>query len=135
MTPEKAGHGPDEMPAEGQVCIPNIGPKERAMRVRVGSAIVAVGLGVAAALVFSGVSPLWRLAVFVPFWAGATSLWQVREKTCIALAARNVKNLDDGEAAITDQAELAQIARQARKVKLKGLATAAALTALLFAVP
>jgi len=105
------------------------------MRLRIGASVLSIGAVLATALVASGVDHLWRLTAFLPFWAGATSVWQVREKTCVALAGRNVRNLDGGEVAVTDAKELEQIGRQARRVRLEGLATAAVLTLVLFALP
>jgi hypothetical protein len=124
-----------DVPESAQVCIPNIGPKERAKRLRIGTAVLALGAIVAVALVLADAERAWRLMVFLPFWAGATSVWQVYEKTCVALAARNVRNLDAGEVAVRDSAELAQIRRQARRVRLEGLATAVVLTLVLLALP
>jgi hypothetical protein len=72
---------PGESAADGEVCIANIGPKQRAMRMRFGIATLAVGVAVAAGLVGIGVSGPWRLFVLLPFWAGATGVFQAQEKT------------------------------------------------------
>lgn len=135
MTPHAAPHGDSEANASGSVCIPNIGPKERAKRFRIGTVLLLAGVVVSTALVLADAHRAFRLVAFLPFWAGATTLFQVYEKTCIALAARNVQNLDGGEVAIRDSEQERQIARQARRVKLEGLATAVLLTALLLALP
>jgi hypothetical protein len=117
------------------VCIPNIGPHERKKRLVAGSVILAVAAAIALALVFAPIERAWRLLAFVPFWAGATSLFQVYEKTCVALASRGVRNLDTAEERITDQRELEQVKRQARRVRLEGLVVAALLTAMVIAIP
>jgi hypothetical protein len=116
-------------------CVANIGREERRKRLVIGSVILAFGVILGAALVLSEVALPWRLMAFVPFWAGGVSVFQVREKTCVALAARGVRNLDRGEEAITDPNELAQVRRQARRVRLEGLALAAVLTLVLLALP
>ena len=53
----------------------------------------------------------------------------------MVLAARGLRDMDDGAHRITDRAELAEVRRQARKVHLETLAFAAILTALLVALP
>ncbi len=117
------------------VCIPNIGPHERKKRLWIGSVILAVAAAAALALTFAPIERPWRLLVFVPFWAGATSLFQVYEKTCVALAARGTRNLDTAEERITNVAELTQVKLQARRVRLEGLAVAMLLTALVLSIP
>jgi hypothetical protein len=53
----------------------------------------------------------------------------------VRLAASAVRDLDNGPAAITDAAELAQVRRQARKVHLQSFALAVVLTAIVLALP
>ena len=50
------------------------------------------------------------------------------------LAARGRRDLDNGSEPIADQAELAQVRRQARGVQVKSILAAALLTALSFLV-
>jgi hypothetical protein len=135
MTPHSAHHDANDSSDDASVCIPNIGPKERAKRLRIGTVLLLVGAVVSVALVLSGTHRAVRLVAFLPWWAAATTLFQVYEKTCIALAARNVRNLDGGEVAVRDLNERQQIERQARRVRWKGLATAIVLTAALCALP
>jgi len=49
----------------------------------------------------------------------------------VRLAARGLRDMDSGVAAITDAAELAQVRRQSRGVHLKSLLVAVAITAIL----
>jgi hypothetical protein len=63
------------------VCIPNIGSRERRRRLLFGVALLVLGALVAAFLIIGGVHPLWRLPLFGLFWAGATGIFQAREKT------------------------------------------------------
>jgi hypothetical protein len=53
----------------------------------------------------------------------------------VNLASRGQRDMDGGAAAITDATELAQVQRQARSVKVKGLLTAIVLTAAALAIP
>jgi hypothetical protein len=65
----------------GEVCIANIGPKQRQMRLTFGVIGVVAGLAVLAGLIASGL-PVWaRLAAFPIFLMGAIGFWQWRDKT------------------------------------------------------
>jgi hypothetical protein len=66
---------------EGAVCIPNIGPQERRRRLRFGLVACGLAVVVAVALAVTGLSPLFRLALFVPFWVGSIGVLQAKEKT------------------------------------------------------
>jgi hypothetical protein len=46
-----------------------------------GIVILALGMGIAAVLVVSPVSSLWRLPLFLLFYSGASGVFQWREKT------------------------------------------------------
>ncbi len=72
---------PGDSHADGEVCIANIGPRQRAMRMRFGVATLLVGLLIAGGLAWIGVAGPWRLFVMLPFWAGATGVFQAQEKT------------------------------------------------------
>ena len=63
------------------VCIANIGPRERRKRLAFGVVLLVVGAGLAALLVGMETRRFWRLALFLPFWAGAIGVLQTREKT------------------------------------------------------
>ena len=65
----------------GVACIANIGFGERRKRLR--SGLVALGAGVVAAvaLVSAGISPAWRLGLFIPFLIAAVGYFQARDKT------------------------------------------------------
>jgi hypothetical protein len=72
---------PNDGGGEGDVCIANIGPRERRKRMTFG--VIAFGVGVVAcvALVATGVSRWWRLGLFLPLWAAGLGVFQAREKT------------------------------------------------------
>jgi hypothetical protein len=48
----------------------------------------------------------------------------------VGLAARGTRDMDNGEVAVTDDAERSQLRAQARRVYARSLATAALLTAI-----
>jgi hypothetical protein len=119
---------------EADVCIPNIGPRERRRRLVGGAGMSALGVMAAALLLGFGAARGWRIVVFLPLWGGALGFLQVREQTCVALAARGVQNMDGGDEAIADPLVLAQVRRQARKVHARAALLAAAITAAILAV-
>ena len=59
----------------------NLGPKETRKRLLMGALMLAVGLGIAIALVLAGVNPWWRIGLFLPFWMAALGFFQAKEKT------------------------------------------------------
>ena len=61
--------------------VANIGPRERAKRMRFGICVLFVGGCFGAAMVALQVDRLWRLFLLLPFWAGAVGVLQAREKT------------------------------------------------------
>ncbi len=121
-------------PVEGGVC-ENIGPRERMKRVKAGIVALIVLDVVAVVLVLEQAARPWRLAIFPLALAAAISLIQVRERTCVALAARNVRDMDDGEKPVTEPGEQRRIAAQARRVYLHSVLIAVALTAAFFFWP
>jgi len=64
-----------------EVCIDNIGPRERAKRLRYGVVFAALSLAAAVALVATGTPRLYRLALFLPFWVSGSGFFQALEKT------------------------------------------------------
>jgi hypothetical protein len=114
----------------------NIGPRERRKRRLMGVVALTAGVGAAFVLVVYGAPRLSRLVIFFPIWMAGLGLLQSREKTCIALAARGVCNMDDGEESIVDEKLAGQLRDKARQINRRALITAAAITllALLFPV-
>lgn len=112
-----------------RVCTPNIGPKERRKRLVAGVVMSAITLCVAAALILAGLPRAWRLLTAVPAWIAALGFFQVRENTCVALAARGLRNMDAGDERISDPIELLRVRQQSRSVHVQ-----AALFALAVAV-
>jgi len=64
-----------------EVCIPNIGPRERAKRLRYGIVFAVLSLAGAAALIATGSPRLLRLVLFLPFWVSGSGIFQALEKT------------------------------------------------------
>jgi hypothetical protein len=120
---------------EGSVCIPNIGPRQRRQRVIGGVVGLAIAIAVAALLVATGVARPFRLVVFLPFFAGTTGLFQAREKTCVALVAKNERNMDLGAERVESEADMRQMRAQAKKVYLQALLSAGLLSLLVVAFP
>jgi hypothetical protein len=106
----------------------NIGPREQRKRRIMG--IVALGVGVAAAFVLVIFSaPRWsRLIVFFPIWIASLGLLQARDKTCISLAARDARNMDDGEERIEDSHLNEQLRGQSQRIHRQSLITAVVIT-------
>ena len=69
------------MEMTGEVCIINIGPRQRRRRMRWGLAALAGGGVCAAILIGAGVPTTWRLTLLLPFWIGALGVFQARGKT------------------------------------------------------
>lgn len=64
-----------------EVCLLNIGPKQRALRLRFGGIALVIALALAAALVATQVSFWWRLTLFLPFLMATTGFVQARRRT------------------------------------------------------
>jgi hypothetical protein len=63
------------------ICIPNIGPRERRRRLTVGIAMFVIVVLVAAGLVLADAPRASRLLVLFPAWIGSIGVFQVKEKT------------------------------------------------------
>jgi hypothetical protein len=113
----------------------NIGPRERRKRRVMGIAGLALGALLAFALVALNAPRLSRLLVFFPIWIAALGLLQTREQTCIALAARGMRNMDDGEEAIEDERLVGEIRLVARRINRRALMVAAIVTLVALAFP
>jgi hypothetical protein len=113
----------------------NIGPREQRKRRLLGLVALTVGVGAAFVLVVFE-APRWsRAVVFFPVWLAGLGLLQAREKTCIALAARGVCNMDAGEEGVEDEALAAQLRDKARRIHRRAFVTAAAITILSLVFP
>lgn len=111
----------NNQPVVGEVCIPNIGPKER--RVRLISGAIGFSAGVVLFVIIQSFTwPLWTNLLTLPlFFFGAIGFFQWKDKTCVRLVREGVMNLDDGEQPVTDAEIKAALARQAKSVQTKAL--------------
>jgi hypothetical protein len=116
-------------------CVENIGPRGRRQRLLFGLACFGIGVVIAVMLLVFDAAWPWRLGLFLPFVAGAHGYFQARDRTCVGLAARNQRDLDDGPVDVTDPGELAQIERQARRVYMKSVALATAMVLAFLLIP
>lgn len=126
-----SSHSPAPSLTTVVVCPPNIGPAERRKRLVVGVAALIVCVGAALLLSLDGAPRYWRLLLFLPLWTAALGIFQARAQVCVAFAARGVRKLGD-EQEQQPAAELAAVRREARRVHVRALLTALALTAACF---
>jgi len=63
------------------ICIPNIGPRERRRRLVVGIAMFVIAAFAAALLIAGGAPRAWRVFILFPAWVGSIGVFQAREKT------------------------------------------------------
>ncbi|HYP01620.1 MAG TPA: hypothetical protein VER76_15625 [Pyrinomonadaceae bacterium] len=113
----------------------NIGTREQRKRRLLGVVALTVGVGVAFLLVVLDAPRLLRVVVFFPIWLAGLGLLQAREKTCIALAARGVCNLDAGETQLEDENLIEQLREKSRRINRRAVTTAAVITILTLVFP
>lgn len=113
----------------------NIGPREQTKRRLLGIVALVCGVGVAFLMVVLG-APRWsRVLVFFPLWMAGLGMFQAREKTCIALAARGRCNFDAGEEAVADEALASRLREQAKGINRRSLIVAAVITTVVLLFP
>ncbi len=118
---------------QATACIPNIGPRQRQRRMMVGLVLSAVTVALAAFLLVGEVPRVWRVLLFAPALMAALGVFQAREQTCVALAARGVRNMDAGDEPVMDAAQTQRISEQSRRVYMKSVIAAVAVTVLVLA--
>jgi hypothetical protein len=117
--------------------VSNIGDLGVSRRLGVGWVGLVVGIGLGVAFIETGQPRTVRLLVFVPFWLAALGFAQAQARTCLSLAARGVKDLDDGKGPVplTDDTERRAIDARARGIHARALGLAVALTLMTVFVP
>ena len=113
----------------------NIGPRQRQRRLIGGFVFLAVTVAVGTSVMLFNAPRPWRLLVFLPAWATAIGFFQVSAKTCVALAARGLRNMDGGDEQITNPLELEAIRAQSRGVHIRAAVLAAVVAGLFAALP
>lgn len=114
--------------------VANIGGKALRRRLLIGIAGAVVALAVVWAQSVLDLPKAVRLIAFVPLLAAAYGLLQVRERTCVRLAARGQRNMGRGVEEIEDAVERYRVRRQAAVVHASALISAAAVTAVLYVI-
>lgn len=66
---------------EGQVCVANIGRRQRRARLGFGVVMALAAVAWIAAVQALGLAPVWRIPVFLPAWLAALGILQHREST------------------------------------------------------
>ncbi|HMF57583.1 MAG TPA: hypothetical protein VK619_14670 [Pyrinomonadaceae bacterium] len=113
----------------------NIGPREQRKRSVMGFAALMAGVCLAFALVVMN-APRWsRVSLFFPIWIAALGLFQAREKTCIAMAARGMRNMDEGEETVEDRDEAEGLRMNARRINMRAFVIAIVVTLVALAFP
>lgn len=113
----------------------NIGPREQFKRRLLGRVALIASVALTFVIIGYGAPRPLRLVLFFPLWMAALGYLQAREKVCIALAARGTCNLDAGEQKIEDSRLQAKLREKARKVHIRALIMATALTLLILIFP
>ena len=72
---------PDDTQATREVCIANISPRERQIRLQFAIRQFIITLVVLGVMIALHVNPIWRLLLFFLFSASTVSLFQVLDKT------------------------------------------------------
>jgi hypothetical protein len=103
----------------------NLGDAPQDRRLRVGAVAFALGLVLAVAMLELGAPPTLRLLLAIPFFVGATGLYQGLFRTCYGLAAQGMRDNGDGPTPIIDRDELTRVRRSAMIVMAWSLVSAA----------
>ena len=123
--------------SSSQLCA-NIGPRERAIRVRFGAAATVVTLLALGGLLETH-APWWaRIFIALPAFSAAMGFFQATAQTCVAFARKDIIVLGPTRASavrVPDDKVRAQIAKQARRVYLNAVIATAVTVAVVLAIP
>jgi hypothetical protein len=108
----------------------NIGPKEAGKRRLLGAITLAIAISLAVLIAAYDLLIWWNLLLFFPLLAALLGFFQAQEETCIALAAQNLCNLDNGIQKIKDESLARRLQNRANGIIYKSAALALILTAL-----
>jgi hypothetical protein len=107
----------------------NIGVVERRKRRRMGALALSLGAVVVVAAWALDLGLAVRVASGFLFFLGFTGIFQARARTCVALASRGARDMDEGPETIQDPAEVAALRAQARGVLMKSAIASLIVTA------
>jgi hypothetical protein len=113
----------------------NIGPRQAALRRRVGLVALLAAVVGSAWTVAAGVPRPWRLMVLPAFTFGLLGLEQARTRVCVALAARGQCDRDGGPEPVGDASLVHAWRALSRRTWLLAIAGGALLTAIVLALP
>ena len=113
----------------------NLGDRAQSQRLRMSLVLLSIALVLCVVLRETGVAPVYRSVLFIPFFASAFGAYQGLFRTCTVAARQGVRVTDQGEEVVADPAERGRMRAEGRKILLRSLATAAAATALVVLLP
>jgi hypothetical protein len=108
----------------------NIGAAGQRQRRRAGSIMLALALLLVVLLAMTGASRWWYLALFPFLWVSALGFVQAQERTCVALAARGVCELDDGRRSALHPDAAGVLRKRGRTIMWRSAAVAGTATVL-----
>jgi hypothetical protein len=117
------------------VCVPNIGPAGRRRRLLTGVVMLTAAAAGAVWLVAADMPRPWRLMLALPILLGLLGVLQARDRTCVALAARGLRDMDSGSEPIGGSADLERVKAQARRVNLTALLAGTLVMLVVMALP
>ena len=106
----------------------NLGLKEKKKRIFAGVLCFAAGAAVALYFVFQETPSVTRLVVFPLFFLALLCFLQAKERTCVLLAFRKEKILDQVREPLEDTQLCRQLMLKAQKILLQAFVLAFALT-------
>jgi len=107
----------------------NIGLAERKKRHRAGVLGLSLGAVVVVAAWALDLGSWASVASAFLFFMGFVGVFQARARTCVALAAQGVRNMDAGAEGVEDAAEAAALRAQARGVLIRSAIATVLVTA------
>lgn len=107
---------------------PNIGKKQKQMRLMMGMFPLFFTLVMMFWISIASDDRSMRFLIFIPLMATAIPYFQVRASTCVFNSFAGIKNMDDGNKAVTDSSELSKQRKTAIVVLLQSILLSALLT-------
>ena len=118
---------------EAMVC--NMGPGQIQKRRNTGVVAAVLALAFLAIALILHWPVFFRLPAFLFFWIAGLGFFQAQQKTCVAFAAKNIINMDEGEKPVRDAEFLKKIHNKAKGIHKSALIFALILTLLAVLIP